>query len=434
VKKDRSPFNIYKDYQKMSYPADLGASTLHQHLFSFLLENIPDQVYFKDEHGRFLAASRAVAQYMGVADPEQLIGKTDFDFWSEATAREALADERRVMETGQPMIGKVEKLVHPNGDISWDYTTKMPLRDAKGQIIGICGINKDFTAIKLMEDALAEERNRLRITTAELEAKNAQLEADLHMAREVQLALLPRDYPTLSDYGRSGFSSLAFAHCYRPAAAVGGDFFDIFPLSPNRAGIFICDVMGHGLRAALITAIIRTLLEELRPVMQNAGRFLSALNLRLRSILERVDEPFIATAFYMVADTVKREVQFANAGHPPPVRLRRTNGGAELLAPETGRPGPGLGLFDEINYSTTRRELEQNDSVILFTDGLYEVESPSGEQFGLQAIVDSLRTHAHLPADKLFAALLTDACAFSKKQEFDDDVCIVAVEHSDNRS
>jgi sigma-B regulation protein RsbU (phosphoserine phosphatase) len=409
---------------------DLDALTFGQDLFSFLLENTPDQVYFKDRQGRFIRASRAVAEYMDVANPEDLIGKSDFDFWSEQTAREASADEQRIIETGQPMIGKIEKLIHPNGRITWDYTTKLPLKDSKGQIIGICGINKDFTAIKEMEDALAEERNRLRVTTAELEAKNAQLEADLRMAREIQLALLPRDYPTLSDYGSSGFSALTFAHCYRPAAAVGGDFFDIFPLSQNRAGVFICDVMGHGLRAALVTAIIRTLLEELRPVMQNAGRFLSALNLRLRAILERLDEPFIATAFYLIADTAMKETQFANAGHPAPVRLRRTERVVESLVSNGGRPGPGLGLFDDVNYSTTHAGFEQNDCIMLFTDGLYEVDSPEGKQFGLEAVISSLRSHAELPAEKLFNALLADACDFSKKADFDDDVCIVAVEQS----
>ena len=415
---------------KPSLPSELDALNFGQHLFSFLLENTPDQVYFKDRQGRFLRASRAVAEYMDVAEPSDLIGKSDFDFWSEQTAREAFADEQRIIETGQPMIGKIEKLIHPDGRITWDYTTKLPLKDSQGQIIGICGINKDFTAIKEMEDALAEERNRLRITTAELEAKNAQLEADLRMAREVQLALLPRDYPTLEDYGSSEYSALTFAHCYRPAEAVGGDFFDIFPLSQNRAGVFICDVMGHGLRAALVTAIIRTLLEELRPVMQNAGRFLSALNLRLRAILERLDEPFIATAFYLIADAATKEAQFANAGHPAPVRLRRTARIAESLALDGGRPGPGLGLFDEVNYSTARCGFEKNDCILLFTDGLYEVDSPEGNQFGLDAVLSSLRSHAELPADRLFNALLTDACNFSGKADFDDDVCMVAVEQT----
>ncbi len=411
-------------------PSEIEALSFGQDLFSFLLENTPDQVYFKDLEGHFLRASRSVAEYMDVANPHDLIGKSDFDFWSAETAKEAFDDEQRIIKTGQPMVGKVEKLVHADGRITWDYTTKLPLKNSKGQIIGICGINKDFTTIKKMEDALAEERNRLRETTAELEAKNAQLEADLRMAREIQLALLPRDYPMLSHFGSSGYSALTFAHCYRPAEAVGGDFFDIFPLSATRAGIFICDVMGHGLRAALVTAIIRTLLEELRPMMQNPGRFLSALNLQLRAILERVDEPFIATAFYLTADTATKETQFANAGHPTPLRVRRNERKVERIATENGRPGPGLGLFDEVNYATTRSTFEQNDCILLFTDGLYEVESPAGDQFGMEAVISSLETHADLPAEMLFNALLSDACDFSKKQEFDDDVCIVAVEQS----
>jgi phosphoserine phosphatase RsbU/P len=411
-------------------PAELEALCLGQDLFSFLLENTPDQVYFKDLEGRFLRASRAVAQYMDVANPNDLIGKSDFDFWSEQTAKEAFDDEQRIIKTGQPMVGKVEKLVHGDGRVTWDYTTKLPLKNSKGQIIGICGINKDFTPIKKMEDALAEERNRLQVTTAELEAKNTQLEADFRMAREIQLALLPRDYPILSHFGKSGYSALTFAHCYRPAEAVGGDFFGIFPLSPTRAGIFICDVMGHGLRAALVTAIIRTLLEELRPMMQNPGQFLSALNLQLRAILERVDEPFIATAFYLTVDTATKETQFANAGHPAPVRVRRNERLVEQILPEGGKPGPGLGLFDDVNFPTSHSAFEQNDCILLFTDGLYEVESPAGEQFGLDAVIASLKSHSDLPAEKLFNTLLAEACEFSQKQEFDDDVCIVAVEQS----
>jgi phosphoserine phosphatase RsbU/P len=413
-----------------SNPSDLEGLKLGQDLFRFLLDNMPDHVYFKDTQGRFIQASRAVAKIMGVESPQDLIGKSDFDFWSSQTAQETFADEQQIVRTGQPLIGKIEKLTHPDGRTSWDYTTKLPLKDSKGNIIGICGINKDFTAIKEMEDALAEERNRLRITTAELEAKNAQLEADLRMAREVQLALLPRDYPRLSHFGSSGYSALTFAHLYRPAEAVGGDFFDIFPLSPNRAGVFICDVMGHGLRAALITAVIRTLLEELRHLMNNPGRFLSALNLQLRAILERVDEPFIATAFYLIADAASKQTEFANAGHPVPIRVRRNDNIVEQLAERDGKLGPGLGLFDEVNYSTSHSPFGQNDCILLFTDGLYEVESPTGEEFGLNSVVASLRSHSELPAEAIFNALLADACNFSGKQAFDDDVCIVAVEQS----
>jgi PAS domain S-box-containing protein len=124
----------------------LGSFALEQDLFSFLLEHTPDQIYFKDRGGRFLRVSHAVAQYMHVSGPEDLIGKSDFDFWSQETARECFGDEQRIIQTGEPMVGKIEKLVFPDGRVTWDYTTKLPLKNSKGEIIGICGINKDFTA------------------------------------------------------------------------------------------------------------------------------------------------------------------------------------------------------------------------------------------------------------------------------------------------
>jgi sigma-B regulation protein RsbU (phosphoserine phosphatase) len=397
-------------------------------LFDFLLEKIPDQVYFKDRQGRFIRASRAVAEYMDVADPKDLLGKTDFDFWSEQTAKATAADEKRIMETKEPMIGKVERLVHPDGRVTWDYTTKMPLLDSSGNVIGICGINKDFTAMKEMQDALAEERNRLKVLTAELEAKNAVLQADLQLAREVQEALLPRDYPTFPGFGVSGQNALSFAHCYLPAAAVGGDFFDIFPLSETRAGILVCDVMGHGLRAALITAIIRALLEELRPMTHQAGRFLESLNLRLRAVLERVEEPFVATAFYLIADTATKEVSFANAGHPGPCRICRKAGTAEPLSTARQQNGPALGIFDSASFPTSRAPFDEGDCIVIYTDGIFEVYSPDGKEFGKEALLASFLKHANLPANELFKAVLEEALAFSSRSDFDDDVCLVAVE------
>jgi sigma-B regulation protein RsbU (phosphoserine phosphatase) len=401
-----------------------------EEFFDFLLEKTPDQVYFKDRHGRFLRASRAVADYMDVADPKELIGKTDFDFWSPETAEKCAADEQRIMETKEPLVGKVERLVHPDGRVTWDYTTKMPLLDSSGNVIGICGINKDFTAMKEMQDALAEERNRLKATTAELAAKNAILEADLQLAREVQEALLPREYPKFAGLGVSGQDSLSFAHYYLPAAAVGGDFFDIFALSQSRAGILVCDVMGHGLRAALITAIIRALLEELRPMMHQAGRFLEALNLRLRAVLERVEEPFVATAFYLIADTAAKEVSFANAGHPGPFRICRKSGTVEPMATERKQNGPALGIFDSAAFPTSRAPFDSGDCVVLFTDGIFEVYSPEGKELGKEALISTFLRHASLPADQMFAAVLDDVRAYASRKDFDDDVCLVAVERS----
>ena len=415
-------------------PSDPNPSVHSEEFFDFLLEKMPDQVYFKDRHGRFLRASRAVAEYLDVSNPDEIIGKTDFDFWSPETAKKCAADEQKIMETREPLIGNVEKLVHPDGRVTYDYSTKLPLLDSRGEVIGICGINKDFTAMKEMQDALAEERNRLKATTAELEAKNAVLEADLQLAREVQEALLPRDYPTFPGFGVSGQNALSFAHCYLPAAAVGGDFFDIFPLSQTRAGILVCDVMGHGLRAALITAIIRALLEELRPMMHQAGRFLESLNLRLRAVLERVEEPFVATAFYMIVDTAAKEASYANAGHPGPFRICRKTVTLEPLSTDRKQNGPALGIFDSASFPTSRVPFDNGDCIVLFTDGIFEVYSPEGKEFGKEALVSTFKRYANLHADQLFAAVLKEVLAFSSRSDFDDDVCLVAVERAHDNS
>ena len=178
----------------------------------------------------------------------------------------------------------------------------------------------------------------------------------------------------------------------------------------------------------LVTAIIRALLEELRPVMANAGRFLSSLNLRLRAILERVEEPFVATAFYLIVDAASEDAQFANAAHPVPVRLRRAVPAAEPITDDRAKIGPALGLFDEITYPTFTCPFEPNDGLVLFTDGLYEVDSPEGEEFGKSALLSSLNRLATLSVEKLFPAVVAEVCSFSARQQFDDDVCMVGVE------
>ena len=411
-------------------PFAIPSPDAKRQFMDFLLESMPDQIYFKDRESRFTCVSRAVAEHLGESDPSHLIGKTDFDYFDEKTACEAFNDEQRIIATGQPVLGKVEQGTHSDGHLTWSLTTKVPLRDAAGGIIGIGGINKDITAIKEIEAALQAERNRLQVVTTELTARNAQLEADLQFARVLQEALLPRENIVFKDASLEGGGALAFERLYRPATVVGGDFFHIIPLPQDRAGVFICDVMGHGLRAALVTAIIRACLEELRPVMNDPGGLLRALNLRLRTILTRVEEPFVATAFYMVADPAMREVRFANAGHPHPVRMRCSEGAVETLGGKARKPGCALGLFDDAVYPTSCSPFEPHDRILLFTDGLYEAESPNGEEFGITALMESFRRHTALNARELFAAVLADVSRFSGRQDFDDDVCILALDQT----
>jgi PAS domain S-box-containing protein len=130
------------------------------HLLAALLENSEDFIYFKDRQSRILRCGRAVSERspFGATD---IIGKTDFDMFAEVHARAAFDDEQEIIRTGCPIIGKVEREVAKDGRETWALTSKMPLRNAEGEIVGTFGISKDVTAFKQAEAALAHERHLL---------------------------------------------------------------------------------------------------------------------------------------------------------------------------------------------------------------------------------------------------------------------------------
>ncbi len=128
-----------------------------QALLRAMMDNVPDSIYFKDTQSRFTHISRALAGRLGMTDPREAVGKTDFDFFSDEHARQAFEDEQEVMRTGQPLVGKEEKETWADGRIRWVLTTKLPLRDQAGTIIGTFGLSRDITKRKNAE----EERARL---------------------------------------------------------------------------------------------------------------------------------------------------------------------------------------------------------------------------------------------------------------------------------
>jgi len=263
----------------------------------------------------------------------------------------------------------------------------------------------------------------------ELREKNVQMEADFNMAREIQQMFLPQRYPTFPRAADAANSALKFYHRYLPAAAVGGAFFNVFPITNTICGIFICDVMGHGMRAALVTAILRGLVEELIAVAMDGGKFLGEINRSLHAILRRTTEPLLATAVYGIADVTDGTLQWACAGHPSPFRLRRNQGVVEPLKLYDPRHGPALGLFEQAQYPVCQCPLEVNDVLLLFTDGLFEINGETQEEFGQDRLLAAVQKRIQLPPEKLFDEILAEVREYAG-DEFVDDVCLVAAEVS----
>jgi sigma-B regulation protein RsbU (phosphoserine phosphatase) len=395
-------------------------------LYHSLVETLPQNIFRKDLQGRFTFGNQQFCRSLGKTLPE-IVGKTDFDFFPPELAAKYQQDDRRVIETGNS-CQKVEEHQPPGREKMYVQVVKTPLHGADGATIGLQGIFWDITQQRLADERIRRVNALLAQSRNELRAKNAQMQDELKMAQEIQLTMLPQQYPAFSPSGEASESVFQFTHRYLPTGSVGGDFFTVSSLSETAAGVFICDVAGHGVQAALVTAMIRALVEELKPVATEPGQFMTKLNGDLCAILKHTGTPMLTTAFYLVADWRARTARYANAGHPKPFHLRRTAGLVQPLANASGKSQPALGLFENASYQTSEAALCPGDLIMLFTDGLYEVENPENLLYSQDQLLASARQHAQLPAARLFDKLLDQIKGFSAGTRFADDVCLVGLE------
>ena len=152
-----------------------SALAREKYIVDTFMENVPDRIYFKDLDSRITRANKAHAARLGLDDPAEEIGKSDFDFFPEDQARPKYEQEQEIIRTGQPILS----LEEPDGIGHWALTTKMPLRDEQGAIVGTFGISRDITAMKqaqaALEQAYAEvEKRAVELTRAKENAEAAQ--------------------------------------------------------------------------------------------------------------------------------------------------------------------------------------------------------------------------------------------------------------------
>ncbi len=131
-------------------------------LVDTLMDRIPDHIYFKDQESRFLRINKAMAAQFKLSDPAEAVGRSDFDFFTAEHAERAFADEREIMRTGQPLIGREERETWPDGSVTWASTTKQCLRDQQGEVVGTFGLSRDITERKRAEEKLSQSEARLQ--------------------------------------------------------------------------------------------------------------------------------------------------------------------------------------------------------------------------------------------------------------------------------
>lgn len=279
----------------------------------------------------------------------------------------------------------------------------------------------DFT---VMATKLLRYQEELK---SEIRAKTAEIQRDLDMAREFQQAFFPRDYPLIPSKGQSDGLTLNFHHIYQAAMSVSGDFFDVVKLDDHRAGVLVADVMGHGTRSALVTAILRTLLHGLASAADDPALFLQHLNRHFHRTLRQAEQLVFVTACFVIFDTRNALIRCASAGHPSPLMGNRRTGQVEELY-LTLRGNPALGLFQESDYSTFERPLQQDDIFVFYTDGVVETMNRRDEFYGKERLMSAMRRNLKRDLGTFTQVVLEDVQAFSEYQSPIDDLCLVSVE------
>ena len=266
--------------------------------------------------------------------------------------------------------------------------------------------------VKIVSEMEAKEEERRQKEAAHL--KNARVERDLEIARQIQSSFLPSVPPELP-------GAAVACRCV-PAAHVGGDYYDFFTRSGNTLDIVVADVSGHSVGAALVMAETRSVLQAVVRAAEPPGEILATLNNLLYEDLTRA-ELFI-TLFYLHYDPVSRTVVYANAGHNPPLVLRD----GIPACTELDADGLILGVKKAVSFEEKVFELQQGDILVLYTDGITEAQNEKGELFGTRRLCEATAMNRTKPPGEIIDAVLDDVRGFSGSASLEDDISLVVIQ------
>jgi sigma-B regulation protein RsbU (phosphoserine phosphatase) len=319
----------------------------------------------------------------------------------------------------QPRL--IDELVVPSDDPAWAYLTgfrslaAIPMYDQGAGLNMVVLLRQEpaafsreqFPQVVWMSNLFGRATNNL-VLSEKLKAAYEEVDYELKVVADMQRSLLPARMPKIPN--------LAVAAHYQTSRRAGGDYYDFFPLSDGRWGLFIADVSGHGTPAAVLMAVTHSLAHTYPGSHMGPGELLEHVNRHLATLYTVSSDTFV-TAFYGLFDPRDRTLTYASAGHNPPRLKRCQDGSLALLNRARGLP---LGIVATEKYEEKKYQLVPGDQLVLYTDGVTEAQNVVGEQFGLGRL-DKVLEHCNVTVRDLLRSVLDALEEFTAGEPAHDD-------------
>lgn len=307
-----------------------------------------------------------------------------------------------------------------DGTPFWNRLSITPVRDPEGTVTHFIGIQSDVTLRRLAEDGLKKANE-------ELEQANVIMQRDLDEAAQIQRAWLPQSLPEVEGY--------RFAWSFIPCQELGGDSLNVLRLDEHHLGMYVLDVTGHGVGAALLSASIQ---RWLSPVPEHSCLFKrvprpgtgyeiaspSAVATTLNGWFQA--EPKSGkffTLIYGILDLRDGEFRYTTAGHPPPLKVGSE--GAEVCPLARGIP---VGMLKEFDFGEARLRLRKGDRLLFYTDGAQEAEAPDEELYELERLLKDLETHRDRSPEDALEAIMQNLRSWCGSETMEDDVTFLMLD------
>ena len=370
----------------------------HERALKFYTEQLGFSVLAESrfEFGRWMAiAPPDGSAILAVVAPKR--GSDTYKLIGRPTQIGFIAED--ISATYDLWVSRGVRFLHPPQPQLWGGTMAV-FCDVDGNSFDLLGSDEMSREI--------EAQRRAQVERLESERRLAQ---ELEIAKQVQARLFPQTFPTLR--------TLDYAGACLQARHVGGDYYDFFALGEDKVGLFVGDISGKGIAAALLMANLQAnLRSQFVMAREQPQRFLQSVN---RLFFENTVDSAYATVFFAEYDDGAQRLRYTNCGHLSALLLRRDSSAEWLRS-----TGTVLGLFSEWESPSVECQLAPGDTLALYTDGVTESFSDAGEEFGEQRLVEALMRHRDQPAEAIVRSVIADVQRFSPQEQHDDITLIVA--------